>query len=386
MIQKILIFTGTRAEYGLLSGLIQILKKDPKYQIELLVSGTHLSEKFGFSYKEIESDGHKIRFKVDIEIDRDDVMAASRSMSLGLIGYSDVLKNYKPDLAIVLGDRYEAFSFAISCQLMQVPLAHIHGGEITEGAIDDAFRHSITKLSQLHFTSAEEHKLRVLRLGEQPDRVFNVGALGVDNAIYLKKMSREDLENDLHFKMNQTNYLVTFHPETLAHQSIEDQLEQFLMGLQTQINKDTLFIFTMPNSDPGHQVIFDKIQRFQNDYQGENKNSVIFFSTLGRLRYLSLMQLCDGVIGNSSSGLIEAPALNVMTLNIGDRQKGRLHGKSVIHANCTRPEIVQGFETLKKKISPIESVYGDGQAAVRIKKSIDQKLQNSISVRKSFYD
>lgn len=382
MKKKILFFTGTRAEYGLLSPLIQLFKKDEKYNIELLVSGMHLMDKFGSSYQEIEKEGHVINYKVDLNIKDDSHLAIAHSVGVGVQKFSDILEKARPDLCFVLGDRSEAVAFALSCQLLKVPLAHIHGGEVTEGAMDEAFRHSITKFSQLHFTTAEEHVQRVIQLGEEPARVFNVGALGVDNALSLKKMSRTELEQELNFKFQKTNYLVTFHPETLGDSSTEQQMNEVIKAFTQVLKDDVLFIFTMPNADAGNEIIFKKIY----DFEAQYPHQVRTFKTLGKLRYLSLMSHCQAVIGNSSSGLIEAPALNVMTLNIGDRQKGRLRGASVTDVPCRSDDIVKGFARLQSVTSKISSPYGEGKAALKIKDILDKTLQQAISVRKKFYD
>lgn len=385
--KKILFFTSTRADYGLLSGLIKIFSVDSNYETQILVTGTHLSDKFGASIQEIEADGLSVKYKVDIELNSDSEVGLAKSAGLGLQKYAEVLHNFHPELAIVLGDRFEALSFAAACQMMQVPLAHLHGGEITEGAIDNSFRHCITKLSSLHFPSAEIHKSRIIQMGEDPQSVYNVGALGVDNVVHLQKKSKLELLNSLGIQFKERNFMVTFHPETLPTDSSENQMRRFLDGLQKHINQDSesYFIFTLPNTDPGYQTIIDQIQLFQ----AKNKDQSIVFSTMGRLNYLSAITYCCGVVGNSSSGLIEAPALGVPTLNVGDRQKGRLHGDSVIHVPIEANEIVQGLNKINlmhKSKTPIKSVYGEGQAAERIKKIIDQKIEKPISIRKTFYD
>ncbi len=385
--KKILFFTSTRADYGLLSSLIKVFSVDKNFQTRILATGTHLSDKFGSSIQEIEADGLAVDYKIDIELGADSEVAISQSAGLGIHRFSQVLNDFHPELAIVLGDRFEALSFAISCQMMKIPLAHLHGGEITEGAIDNSFRHCITKLSALHFTSAEVHKTRVIQMGESPETAFNVGALGVDNVVHLHKKSKLELQNNLGIQFKQRNFMVTFHPETLPMDSSENQMSRFLDGLQKYMDQDleSYFIFTLPNTDPGYQTIIDQIHAFQE----KNKDHTIVFSTMGRVNYLSAMTYCCGVVGNSSSGLIEAPALGIPTLNIGDRQKGRLRGNSVIDIAIEVNEIVQGLkkiELMNKAKTPIASLYGDGQAAVKIKKIIDNVIQNPISLRKTFYD
>jgi GDP/UDP-N,N'-diacetylbacillosamine 2-epimerase (hydrolysing) len=385
--KKILFFTSTRADYGILSSLIKRFSIDSQYTTKILVTGTHLSDRFGGSIQEILADGFSVDYKVDLELSSDSDVDIAKSAGLGVQRFAQVLKGFHPDLAIVLGDRFEALSFAMSCQIMQVPLAHLHGGEITEGAIDNSFRHCITKLSSLHFASAEVHKTRIIQMGESPDTVFNVGALGVDNVVHLQKKSKSELQSSLGIQFKLHNFMVTFHPETLILESSESQMKNFLSGLQGYLDQDRecYYIFTLPNTDPGYQTIIDQIHLFVE----KNKAQSIVFSTMGRLNYMSALKYCCGVLGNSSSGLIEAPALGLPTLNVGDRQKGRLRANSVIDVTLTATEIVQGIKKILKihmDKMPIESVYGDGQAAEKIKKILDLKIQNPISLRKTFYD
>jgi GDP/UDP-N,N'-diacetylbacillosamine 2-epimerase (hydrolysing) len=384
---KILFFTGTRADYGLLSSLIRLFVNDLNYETKILASGTHLVERFGNSLNEIIGDGFPVDFKVDIDLATDSDLDISKSAGIAVGRYAEVLNLFRPDLAIVLGDRYEALSFAMSCQIMKVPLAHLHGGEITEGAIDNSFRHCITKLSVLHFASAEIHRHRIIQMGESAECVYNVGALGVDNVISLKKKSKQELTDQLKIQFKSKNFMVTFHPETLGAQSSEFQMEQLLSALQKYMdqNSDSYFIFTMPNSDPGHQKIADLMNKFIL----KNQKQTIAFSTMGRLNYLSALTYCSAVIGNSSSGLIEAPVFGIPTLNIGDRQKGRLRGDSIIDVATSEQNILAGMSKIVHFIDSKQtttSVYGDGQAAVQIKKIIDEKIQNPISIRKTFYD
>lgn len=385
--KKVLFFTSTRADYGILSRLIMQFKSDSSYQTEILATGSHLSDKHGQTYKEIEADGISIKFKEDIQLNADDELSVAKSAGLAVQKYANVLQQYKPDLCFVLGDRFEALSFAFACQMMRSPLAHLHGGEITEGAIDDSFRHCITKIAALHFTSAEVHKNRVSQLGEDPKLVFNVGALGVDNIVHLKKMSKDELEKNLNLKFKKNIFLTTFHPETISKFSALEQVKLFLKGLADflKAESDSLFIFTMPNADPGNDIIFKEIQSFIQ----QNPTNAVGFDSLGHHRYLSLMSLATGVIGNSSSGLIEAPALQVPTLNVGDRQKGRLSGNSVIDVALSAEDIVTGLNkilVMKQSKAVCESPYGKGDTAVAIKKIVDTNFLQPIPVRKKFYD
>lgn len=384
--KKVLFFTSTRADYGILSRLIAQFRSDSHYQTEILATGTHLSKKYGETYIEIEADGYPIKFKEDIGLNADADLDVAQSAGLAVQQYAKVLNAYKPDLCFVLGDRFEALSFAFACQLMRAPLAHLHGGEITEGAIDDSFRHCITKIAAMHFTSAEVHKNRVLQLGEEPKLVFNVGALGVDNIIHLKKWSQDELENNLNFKFKKYTFLTTFHPETISDLSAVEQVKAFLQGVAEFIKTqpDSLFVFTMPNADPGNDVIFKELHNFIK----ANPKHAVGYDSLGHLRYLSLMSLVTGVAGNSSSGLIEAPALQVPTVNVGDRQKGRLRGNSVIDVPLVPEAIAAALNkaiAFKQAKTVCESPYGKGDTAVAIKHLVDAQISN-ITVRKKFYD
>ncbi|MFN3453904.1 MAG: UDP-N-acetylglucosamine 2-epimerase [Pseudobdellovibrio sp.] len=387
--KKVLFFTSTRADYGLLSGLIKTFKADSShYTVEILVTGTHLSEKYGLTYREIEADGVSINYKVDLNLKGDSDLEVARATALGVEKFSEILSLAQPDLVFVLGDRTEALSFALASQLMRVPLAHLHGGEVTEGAIDDAMRHCITKLAKIHFASAEEHKKRVEQLGEDPKLVFNVGAVGIDNIVNLQKLNKQELEQQLQIAFKERTYLVTFHPETLSQISVEDQIDIFLKGLEKFIlaqEKESLFIFTMPNADSGNQSIFKKI----NDFIHNNSSCCKGFESLGYKRYLSAMSYATAVVGNSSSGLIEAPALNIPTLNVGDRQKGRLRGTSVIDVPLNVDAISEGLNlvtAMKEQGQIFESPYGDGHSAEKIKTLVDKNIDQLKFLRKIFYD
>lgn len=386
MKKKILFFTGTRADYGLLSPLIRVFWDDSSYETKILATGTHLEPQFGNSINEITGDGFTVDFKVPLNQKSDSQLDVCASAGLGVQKFSEVLQHYKPDLCFVLGDRFEALAFAFAAHVHHSLIAHIHGGEITEGAIDDSFRHAITKLSYLHLTTAEEHQNRVIQLGESPERVFNVGALGVDNAIALKKLTRSDLEIELKIKLNQRVFLITFHPETLSIQSSDDQMDQLSLAveaIQSEFSGECSFVFTMPNADPGYEPIRRRILALVE----KHPQTVSAFATLGKLKYLSLMALSDVVVGNSSSGLIEAPALNVPTLNIGDRQKGRLTSKSVVHSVCESSAITKLWKSLilQGKSKVLDSKFGHGDAAAKIKKAVDLALMQK-PLRKAFYD
>jgi GDP/UDP-N,N'-diacetylbacillosamine 2-epimerase (hydrolysing) len=323
MKRKVCVFTGTRAEYGLLRPLLVKLSNDSRIELQLVVSGMHLSEKFGFTYKEIESDGFLIDKKVEILDDEDSAKSISRAIGIGIAEFTKAFNELKPEIVVILGDRFEALAAATACQISRTPVAHIYGGEATEGLMDEAFRHAITKMSHLHFVSTKEYQKRVIQLGENPERVFLVGSLGVENIRSAKFSSREDLERDLKLRFSRTNILITFHPVTLESDTAKDQIEELLVVLKDL--QETTCIFTYPNSDPGGLQVIHAIDKFVS----EHKNAYAFAS-LGQRNYFSCVNIVDVVIGNSSSGLIEVPSLGKPTINIGDRQLGRVKGLSVI--------------------------------------------------------
>ena len=306
---KICIITGTRAEYGLLKKLMHGIKKNKFFQLKIIVTGMHLSKKFGLTYKEIESDGFKIDKKININIKSDTAESIVNSINLGQSGFVKIYKKLKPDLVLVLGDRYEIFAAVTAACFSRIPVAHLHGGEATQGLVDEALRHSITKMSHFHFVAAKEYKNRVIQLGENPKNVYEVGGLGVDNIKNLKLFSKKNLEKELKFKFNKKNLLINFHPETLSSFSSKKQFKEILSSLSSL--KDTNLIFTMPNSDWDGRIIFRMIKKFVK----KNKNAFSFIS-LGQLRFFSCLKYIDGMIGNSSSGLLELPTFKKVTINI----------------------------------------------------------------------
>lgn len=337
MKRKVCVFTGTRAEYGLLRPLLVKLSNDSRIELQLVVSGMHLLEKFGFTYKEIESDGFFIDKKVEILDDEDSAQSISRAIGIGITEMTKALNELKPEIVVILGDRFEALAAATACQISRTPVAHIQGGEATEGLMDEAFRHAITKMSHLHFVSTKEYQKRVIQLGENPDRVFLVGSLGVENVRSANFSSREDLERDLKLKFSRTNILITFHPVTLEHDTAKDQIEELLVVLKDL--QETTCIFTYPNSDLGGLQVIHAIDKFVT----EHKNAYAFAS-LGQSKYFSCVNIVDLVIGNSSSGLIEVPSLGKPTINIGDRQLGRVKGLSVIDSLPRSSDIKRALE------------------------------------------
>ena len=372
---KICVATGTRAEYGLLKPLIQTIKNEPKWKLQILVTGAHLSPEFGLTYKEIEKDNFTIDKKVEMLLSGDTPTSIVKSMGMAMIGFSDALQDLKPDLLIILGDRYEMLSLASSALIFNIPIVHLHGGEITEGAYDDAIRHSITKMSHLHFASTDEYKNRIIQLGEDPNFVFDAGAIGLDSVKNLKLLDKSALEDDLEIKFKKYNYQVTFHPSTLDIELPEKQFEILLKAIDKQ--KDSFFIFTKSNADTGGRIINEMID----SYVAQNKEKAKAFSSLGNLKFLSVVKLCDAIVGNSSSGILEAPSLKTPTINIGDRQKGRIQAKSVINVKVEEDEILNAFESVKRNSVNKEGMdffnpYGDGTTTEKIMKvlrSIDLK-------------
>lgn len=383
MKKTIAIVTGTRAEYGLLKPLIKALHEDDKFNMQLLVTGMHLSKKYGNTITEIEADGFPITAKIDSHLEGDSAVNVSNSVAETTLGFAKVLEELNPDLMMVLGDRSEIFAAATAATIKGIPIAHIHGGETTEGAYDEAFRHAITKMSHWHFTSTEVYRKRVIQLGENPNRVFNVGAIGVDSIANLKLMTKVEFESSIDFKLNKRNVLITFHPVTLENNTSEAQFNHLLSALD-QLEEVTL-IFTKPNSDKDGIIISNQID----NYVKNHSDKAVAFISLGQKRYLSALQYMDVVVGNSSSGIIEVPLFKIPTINIGDRQKGRLMPKSVI--NCLPIEAAitnalhQAFSSeFLISISNLKSDYGNGTATKQIMSVLNS--QPLPSIKKSFYD
>ena len=380
--RKVCVITGTRAEYGLLYWLMKEIQSDKDLQLQLIVTGMHLSSEFGLTYKEIEKN-FKIDKKVEMLLSSDTVLGISKSMGLAQISFSEAYEELAPDILIVLGDRYEIFSAVSSAMISRIPIAHISGGEVTEGVIDEAIRHSITKMSHLHFVSTEEYKNRVIQLGEHPNRVFNLGAIGIDNINKLKLFSKNEFVKSIDFSLNKKNILVTFHPVTLEKSTSKEQFQELLNSIDEL--EDTNIIFTKSNSDTDGRVINQMIDA----YVSRNNNTVSFDS-MGQVRYLSALKFVDAVVGNSSSGLTEAPIFGIGTINIGDRQKGRINLVSVINCNPTKESISNAFnelysERFQKALSIVKSPYGNGGTSEKIKNIVKNFDLNNI-LKKSFYD
>ena len=336
--RKICVFTGTRADYGIMSRLVHLIDKDPDLQLQIIATNMHLSPEFGMTYKEIENDGFKIDKKVEMMLSSDTATGTVKSMGLALIGFADALEDLKPDLAVILGDRYEMLAAAEACLINKVPIAHIAGGAISEGAYDDAIRHSITKMSHLHFTETDEYRKRVIQLGEHPDRVGSTGALGVNNIRNEQIMPLSELESSLDFYLGEKFLLITFHPVTMENATAAEQCENLLTAL-SEVNREYQLLFTLPNSDTDGRVIIQKIK----DYVSKNSDRAFAITSLGKRRYYSALKYTTAVIGNSSSGLVEAPSFHIPTLNIGNRQQGRTRGESVIDVVATYEGIREGL-------------------------------------------
>ena len=381
--RKICVVTGTRAEYGLLYWLMKEIELDASLELQLIVTGMHLSPEFGLTYKEIEK-AFKIDKKIEMLLSSDSAVGISKSMGLAQISFAEAYEELKPDILVVLGDRYEIFSAVASAMIANIAIVHLHGGESTEGAFDESIRHSITKMSHLHFTATDEYRNRVIQLGEHPSRVFNVGGLGIDNIKKLKLMSEVEFENSIDFKLNKKNILITFHPVTLEKFTAKEQFEILLRVLDNL--KDTTLIFTKANADTDGRIINSMID----EYVRENSHKSVGFISLGQIRYLSALQFMDAVVGNSSSGLIEAPSFKIGTIDIGDRQKGRIMADSVINCDISIDSIINGFDRLYSQVfqdvlSDITNPYGDGGASLKIKNSVkDMSLDNIL--KKRFYD
>lgn len=364
MNRKICVVTGTRAEYGLLRWVMQGIQEMPDLTLQIIATGMHLSPEFGLTWRDIEADGFRIDRKVEMLLSSDTPVGVTKSLGLGVIGFADALAELKPDLLVVLGDRYEIFAAAAAALIARIPIAHLHGGETTQGAFDEAIRHSITKMAHLHFVAAEEYLQRVIQLGEQPERVFLVGGLGIDNIVKLKLLEREALESALDFKFGEKNLLITFHPVTLEQGTAAAQMGELLAALETL--SETHLIFTMPNADTDDRVLFQMIETFVARHPHAKS-----FTSLGQLRYLSVIAQVDAVVGNSSSGLAEVPSFRKGTINIGDRQRGRLRADSVIDCPPDRQAIAAALHQLyssdfQQSLKQVRNPYGEGGASEKV--------------------
>lgn len=381
--RKICLVTGTRAEYGLLSRLMRLVKEDNDLRLQVIATNMHLMPEYGETYKEIEKDGFTIDKKVYMHKPSDDAHGIISSMAEEMQGMNDALSELKPDILVLLGDRYEILVAAQVALIHRIPIAHIHGGEVTEGAFDDAIRHSVTKMSSLHFTSCEEYRYRVIQMGEHPSRVFDVGSLGVENIKAVPLMTKDELEASLDFKIDTQTILVTYHPVTLGGDPAKD-IREFLDALDHF--KELKVIFTMPNSDTGRDAIALAVE----NYVEKHSNSAKAYTSLGLRRYLSTLQFVKAAVGNSSSGIIEVPSFGIPTLNIGDRQKGRLASKSVVNCGTSKDEVIAGLklclsEEMQKAAKTYENPYAKPDTANLIYQELKNVELAGLNL-KTFYD
>lgn len=383
--KKICIVTGARAEYGLLYPLLKELKRDKGFQLQLVATGMHLSPEFGLTYREIEKDGFHIDETVEMLLSSDSGVGIAKSIGLGISGLADAFQRLRPDMLVVLGDRFEALAAAVAAMTAGIPIAHISGGEKTEGAIDEAIRHSITKMSHIHFPAADEYRRRVIQLGEQPDKVFNVGELALDNIRGMRFLSRNKFEKAINFTLKKTNILVTFHSATLDKNASGRQFNALLSRIDGL--KDVGVIFTKPNADAYGRIII----RLIDDYVRNRPEKAAAFASMGRVLYLNALRRADAVVGNSSSGIVEAPSFGIPTVNIGDRQRGRLRASSVIDCAPDKKSIQSALEkalsgefrqACRKTVNP----YGKGDAAKNIMAVLRSLSPARGLLKKRFYD
>jgi UDP-N-acetylglucosamine 2-epimerase (non-hydrolysing)/GDP/UDP-N,N'-diacetylbacillosamine 2-epimerase (hydrolysing) len=380
-VRKIVVVTGARAEYGLLYWLMKEIQQDPELELQLIITGMHLAPEFGLTYQVIEADDFKIDAKVEMLLSSDTAVGIAKSIGLGVIGFADALERLQPDLLVLLGDRYEILAAAQAALVAKIPVAHIGGGDTTEGAFDEAIRHSITKMAHFHFVSNEISARRVAQLGEDPKQIFNVGYIGLDYIKRTKLLNREELSQGLEYRFHEKNLLVTFHPVTLDDKPAHEQFQQLLDGLD-RLEQQVGIIFTKPNSDPGGRALI----RMIDDYVASHENTRAFTS-LGQVKYLSVMAQVDAVVGNSSSGIYEAPSLKIPTVNIGDRQQGRLQAASIINCPPEAEAIKQAITVaFLKDYRQVINPYGDGQSSQKILAVIKQYPDFTILLKKHFFE
>ena len=383
--KRIVILTATRAEYGLLKPLMVGMIADSYYDVRIAVTGMHLSQEFGMTVKEIEADNLKVDKKIEIVLSSDTPVALSKSMGLAMISFSEYFDECRPDALIVLGDRFETLAVCAAATNARIPIFHLHGGEATEGLIDEAIRHSITKMSYLHFTSTEVYQKRVIQMGESPDRVFNVGAMGVENALNVQTLSLSELEDSLGFKLGQNYAVGTFHPVTLENATAEDQIRELLKALDK--HKDITYLFTKANADTDGRIINRVLADYEKDHEYFH-----LVDSLGMKRYLSALKYAQFVIGNSSSGLVEVPSFHIPTINIGDRQRGRITGQTILNCEPLSAEIDAAINKaidsqFREEIKNAENPYGDGNTSQKIMMIIREFFEeDKIDIKKRFYD
>jgi len=383
--KKIAVVTATRAEYGLLRPVIRKLRKSEHFQMQLVVTGMHLSTEFGSTYKEIEQDGESVDHKIEILLSSDTAVAMSKTMGLAIISFSEYFENQKPDAVLVLGDRYETLAVCCAAMNARIPIVHMHGGEATEGLIDEAIRHAITKMSYLHMASTEQYRRRIIQMGEQPGRVFNVGATGVENALHVNLMTKEELEKSLECVLGRPYAVVTFHPVTLENNTAKQQMQELLAAMDD--HPEYIYVCTKANADAGGRQI-----NFLLDEYAKKMENVYVYESLGTCRYLSALKYADVVIGNSSSGIVEVPSFGIPTINIGDRQKGRIQADSIINCQPDRQEISESIRkaqtaSFRRIARDTINPYGDGHTSEAIMDILyEQLIQRSPDLKKKFFD
>jgi len=379
--RKICVVTGTRAEYGLLYWLMKEIEQDPDLELQIIATGMHLSPEFGLTYKVIEEDGFRIDAKVEMLMSSDTPVGIAKSIGLGVIGFADTLERLKPDLMVILGDRFEMLAAAQAAMVANIPIAHIAGGDITEGAYDESIRHSLTKMAHLHFATNEASARRIRQLGENPAHVYNVGSPGIDQIKRLKLLSKEELEKELSFVFRKKNLLITFHPVTRDETGSEEQFRELLSALE-ELGPEVGLIFTKSNADNDGRILHHMTEQFV-----KSRDHAAVYTSLGQLRYLSVMSHVDMVVGNSSSGLYEAPSFKIPTVNIGDRQKGRLQASSVINCPPQKERIVSAIQTaFEMDCSQTVNPYGDGHSSKRIKDIIKSIPDYKKLLKKRFFE
>lgn len=384
MKKKICVITGTRAEYGLLFWILKYLQQSQDLELQIIVTGMHLSPEFGLTYKNIENDGFKIDKKIEVILSSDSEIGISKSIGLGLISFAEAYAELDPDLILILGDRYEIFAAASAAMVSKIPIGHIHGGEATHGVIDEPIRHSITKMSHLHFAATEIYKNRIIQLGESPDKVFNVGTPGLDNIYKLNLLDRKSFAESINFTLNKKNALVTFHPVTFENNTSKVQFKEIINAVSKL--DETNIIFTKSNSDTNGRIINEMID----DFVSKNPQRACAFKSLGQLRYLSALRHVDFVLGNSSSGLTEAPSFKIPTIDVGDRQGGRIKAGSVINCEPKKEAILQAIEKglskdFQSDLKEIVNPYGEGGASEKIVNILEKTPLNNL-IKKSFND
>lgn len=382
--KKILVVTGTRAEYGLLYWTMKGIQKDNELELQLVVTGNHLVKDYGYTIDQIIKDGFKIDEEIDMIINSEKKSSIVKSMGIEMIQMAQCFDRVKPDVLLILGDRYETFVAATCAMMMNIPIAHMNGGESTEGLVDEQIRHSITKMAHIHFPGSEYYKERIIKMGEEPWRVHNVGQAGIENIKKLELVGIEQLKKELKIKPNKKIFLITYHPVTLDMENLETEVDNLIKAIS---KFDANYVFTYPNADFGSKVIIDKI----NEFVKNNNNAYLFYS-LGQKRYLNFLKYSDIMIGNSSSGIIESPIFKIPVVNIGDRQKGRIRNINIVDTGYSEEEIYSAIykvlydESFKENLKNTKNIYGDGTTSIKIINVLKNiKLNKKILFKKLTY-